>query len=120
MRLHSNGGIQIHIAVVTRGDPIPNWMMQTFGGAVYLAREVYHTWSLPTSRQAEFLQGILPYVQLKRPQVELLLAGIETRVASGGRISQPTRLVRVRLCSLLTKEKDLWRQEKYADIAEGT
>ena len=66
-------------AQVGMADPeVPLWLKQTFGGSLCLTPakgswSSYYTWTITTRQSAGFLYQILPYLKIKKGQVEIAL-----------------------------------------------
>jgi hypothetical protein len=75
----------ISVRVANTDVRLPNWCQQRFGGSVqmtyakqYRGRKSLYTWSVYGKKTKEILQGIAPYSVIKREQIEIGLAYIET------------------------------------------
>lgn len=118
----------LYVAVSMKGIPALQWLEANVGGKIYNQQDNALTgtdrgkrWVPDRTAFREFLVGILPYVVLKKVQVEVGLAFLDS-VEDGGhlesapglhgerrKLKDSTRLVHLHLSNLLVAEKDRWR-----------
>lgn len=98
--------------MISNTDPrLINWLASTFGGRAVMERrgnEKHRTafkWLVSCAHAKWILQGVLPYVLIKREQVEIGLAFQETMRAGGGRITDEIADMRYKFKDTITKLK---------------
>lgn len=70
---------QLRIGVNNTNEWLIHWLYFNFGGSIYLQehrannRKPLWFWYLASRKAQKFIELILPYLQLKRPQAELAL-----------------------------------------------
>jgi hypothetical protein len=73
---------QLHVSVSSTDEWLCQWLKMQYGGSVRLEtrylresqRSPCWKWALMSSQAGAFLEQILPYLQLKRPQAEIAIA----------------------------------------------
>lgn len=77
----------VSVEVSNTNEWLTKWLQFNFGGGVFKkkpyklnARDAW-TWRVVTKEAATFLEAVLPYLKLKRPQAELALLFSKTRKA---------------------------------------
>ena len=111
------------------GVPALERLKMTLGGKIFPPTVVKGSGRLTTSRwtptnlsvgshageghkpKKAFLEGMLPYLVLKKRQAELAVAFLDDRLAhrAGDPISETTFLMYEQLTAMIVAEKDLWR-----------
>lgn len=105
---HSGGiGLALQIIVGMKGDLVTPWLFETFGGSHYPpypdSGNVTSKWILRGDGIAPFLEGVIPFLKLKKPQAELALAFAGTR-APGRHADGQTQIMRHRIYELMLHE----------------
>ena len=68
---------------------IPQWLYESFGGSILARkrkepRRAITQWQIANKQATEFLQAILPYLRIKKPQAEIAIIFQSQRMKSGG------------------------------------
>lgn len=107
----------IRVVISQKDGLIMNWLKEHFGGNVYEQRSgtkySIYRWRIHSQKAVTFLKYILPYVLIKRKQVEFAIAYYEKskeHALSSKRSTTTGRYV------LLTEKELNWRLEKKAEL----
>ena len=84
------------VTVVNTNEWLIQWLKMQFGGMATVetplsnnSRDIWR-WTVSSSKASDFLQMILPYLQIKRPQAELAIK-FQTRKNKYQRLSESER-----------------------------
>jgi hypothetical protein len=107
----------IRVVISQKDGAIMNWLKERFGGNVYEQRNgtkySIYRWRIHSLKAVQFLKCILPYVVIKKKQVEFAIAYYEEskeHALVSARSSSTGRYV------LLTEKEIKWRLKKKDEL----
>lgn len=86
----------VGVTVGNNSEWLVNWLKFHYGGSVYIADRqrvnLYWHWQIETRQALEFLELILPYLKIKRPQAEIAIQFGRRRNKRGKKLAQNAKI----------------------------
>lgn len=107
----------VKVIISQKDGQIMNWLKNNFGGNAYCQRNgskyYIHRWRIHAKKADHFLRCILPYVIIKKKQVEFAL---EFNLEREQRLSRSGRSTKTGRFLPMTDNETAWRLKKHEEL----